>query len=87
MKGQLRPLHHQELRQASRVELFSKENTMPKETERASVGPEADAKGQTEKKHKGGSNDGISSADPRVISEKKDGDATFPLKQDKPKGR
>lgn len=48
-------------------------------------GPEADAKGQSEKNHKGGSNDGVSSADPRVISGKEDGDATFPLKQDKPK--
>lgn len=47
--------------------------------------PEADAKGQSEGKHKGGSNDGTSSADPRVISGKDDGDATFPLKQDKPK--
>lgn len=50
-------------------------------------GPEADAKGQSENNHKGGSNDGVSSADPRVISRKHDGDATFPLKQDKGKRR
>lgn len=46
-------------------------------------GPEADAKGQSESNHKGGSNDGVSSADPRVLSGKKDGDATFPIKQKK----
>ncbi len=51
------------------------------------TGPEADAKGQSEQDHKGGTNDGVSSADPRVISEKEDGDATFPLDQDKRKGR
>lgn len=50
-------------------------------------GPEADAQGQSEKNHKGGSNDGVSSADPRVISGSEDGDATLPLKQDKRKGR
>lgn len=39
--------------------------------------PEADAQGQTEKRHAGGSNDGISSADPRVLSGDDEGDATF----------
>ncbi|MEQ1943512.1 hypothetical protein ABMA32_13945 [Mesorhizobium sp. VNQ89] len=42
--------------------------------------PEADAKGQSEKRHKGGSNDGVSSANPRVLSGNDDGDATFPFK-------
>ena len=47
--------------------------------------PEADAKGQYAKSRADGTNDGVSSADPRVISGKKSGDATFPLKQDKAK--
>lgn len=54
---------------------------------RPAKGPEKDAQGQSESNHKGGSNDGVSSADPRVISGKEDGDATFPLDQDKGKGR
>jgi hypothetical protein len=41
--------------------------------------PEADAQGQSEKRHAGGSNDGVSSANPRVLSGKDDGDATFPF--------
>lgn len=45
--------------------------------------PEADARGQSEKKHKGGKNDGVSSANPRVLSGKRDGDATFPFKRKK----
>jgi hypothetical protein len=44
-------------------------------------GPESDARGQSEKHHAGGLNDGVSSADPRVLSGKDDGDATFPLKR------
>ncbi|RTM07173.1 MAG: hypothetical protein EKK31_12585 [Hyphomicrobiales bacterium] len=44
---------------------------------------ERDAEAQSEKRHKGGKNDGVVSADPRVISGKKDGDATFPIKKDK----
>ncbi len=63
------------------------ENAMPKEPARSPAGPEADAKGQSEKNHKGGTNDGVSSADPRVFSKKPSGDATFPLKQDEPKTR
>jgi hypothetical protein len=43
--------------------------------------PEADAKGQSESNHAGAENDGVSSANPRVLSERKDGDATFPLKR------
>ncbi|MFK0692829.1 hypothetical protein ACFX5Q_32465 [Mesorhizobium sp. IMUNJ 23033] len=43
--------------------------------------PEADAKGQSEKNHKGGTNDGVSSANPRVLSGNEDGDATFPLQR------
>jgi hypothetical protein len=60
---------------------------MPTNNEHTRVGPEADAKGQSETKHKGGSNDGTSSADPRVVSGREDGDATFPLEQDKKKRR
>jgi hypothetical protein len=45
--------------------------------------PETDARGQSEKNHKGGKNDGVSSANPRVLSGKADGDATFPLKRKK----
>ncbi|MER9364923.1 hypothetical protein NKI66_02890 [Mesorhizobium sp. M0518] len=43
--------------------------------------PEADARGQSEKHHKGGKNNGVSSANPRILSGEKDGDATFPLKR------
>ena len=43
--------------------------------------PEDDAKGQSESNHAGGRNDGVSSANPRVLSGNKDGDATFPLKK------
>ena len=39
--------------------------------------PESDAKGQFAKTRHGGDNDGVSSANPRVLSGKKDGDATF----------
>ncbi|UVK38635.1 hypothetical protein LHFGNBLO_005827 [Mesorhizobium sp. AR10] len=46
-------------------------------------GPEADAEGQSEKNHKGSTNDGVSSANPRVLSGEDDGDATFPLKRKK----
>jgi hypothetical protein len=45
--------------------------------------PEADARGQFAKSKAGANNDGVSSADPRVLSGKENGDATFPLKQDK----
>lgn len=43
--------------------------------------PEGDAKGQSEKNHAGGSNDGVSSANPRVLSGSESGDATFLLKR------
>ena len=46
-------------------------------------GPEKDALGQSERSHKGGSNDSVSGADPRVISGKDDGGAPFPLDQDR----
>jgi hypothetical protein len=49
----------------------------------AKPGPEADAKGQSEKNHKGGTSDGVSSANPRVLSGNDDGDATFPYKRKK----
>ena len=65
---------------------LSKESAMPEDNHRKPVGPEADAKGQSEGQHEGGRNDGVASADPRAISGKKSGDATFPLKQDKRKG-
>lgn len=60
---------------------------MPEDKRRKPIGPETDAEGQSETNHKGGSNDGVSSADPRVISGKKDGDATWPLDQDSPNAR
>jgi hypothetical protein len=44
-------------------------------------GPESDAKGQSEQNHAGGSNDGTTSANPRVLSGDESGDATFPLKR------
>jgi hypothetical protein len=43
--------------------------------------PERDAEAQCEKRHKGGKNDGVASAGPRVISGKNDGDATFRLRR------
>jgi hypothetical protein len=43
--------------------------------------PEADAQGQSEKRHGGGTNDGVSSANPRIFSGNEDGDATFPFKK------
>lgn len=45
------------------------------------TGVERDARGQSEKNHAGGSNDGTTSANPRVLSGDKSGDATFPLKR------
>jgi hypothetical protein len=60
-------------------------SVVDRELKRASgtSGPEADAKGQSEKNHKGGTSDGVSSANPRVISGNDDGDATFPYKRKK----
>jgi hypothetical protein len=46
---------------------------------------EKDARGQSESKHAGGSNDGVTSADPRALSKKENGDATFPLDQSEKK--
>lgn len=45
--------------------------------------PEKDAKGQFAGSKADASNSGVSSADPRVISGKECGDATFPVKQDR----
>ncbi len=42
--------------------------------------PEKDAEGQVKDRHAGGSNDGLASANPRVLSGNEDGDATFPVK-------
>jgi hypothetical protein len=39
--------------------------------------PQSDAKGAKAKSRADGSNDGVASADPRVLSGKKSGDATF----------
>lgn len=47
--------------------------------------PETDAQGQSEKKHAGGRNNGVSSANPRVLSNDDDGDATFPHTADRGK--
>ena len=43
--------------------------------------PREDAAGQSETNHAGGSNNGMSSANPRALSGDEDGDATFPLKR------
>jgi hypothetical protein len=48
--------------------------------------PQEDARGQFETNHAGGSNNGMSSANPRVLSGDEDGDATFPLKRRPPDG-
>ena len=60
-------------------------SALDRELKRSSgkAGPEADAKGQSEKNHKGGTSDGVSSANPRVISGNDDGDATFPYERKK----
>lgn len=58
---------------------------MSKDKPKQAHTPEARAKGQFAKSKADSTNDGVSSADPEVITGKKDGDATFPLKQDKPK--
>jgi hypothetical protein len=47
---------------------------------------EQDAGGQFARTEKGHKNKGVASADPRVLSGKKSGDATWPLKQDKDHG-
>ena len=49
----------------------------------AGKGPKNDAKGQFVGTQHGGSNDGVTSANPRVLSGKKDGEATFPIKKGK----
>jgi hypothetical protein len=54
---------------------------MADEKQPAAKGPEDDAKAQFEKTKHGGNNDGAVSANPRVLSEQKDGDATFPIKK------
>ena len=47
---------------------------------------ERDAEGQFVRSRHGGGNDGMASANPRPLSGKKDGDATFPVgKEDKRK--
>jgi len=51
-----------------------------------SAGPKNDAAGQMVRTKHGASNNGMSSAEPRVISGDEDGDATWPLKQDKKTG-
>lgn len=58
---------------------------MPKDNPSQSSNPEKDAKGQFASSKADGSNNGVSSADPRVISGKKSGDATFPVKHGRPK--
>jgi hypothetical protein len=63
--------------------MSKEQKTEPDRHQPSKPGPEADAKWQSESNHKGGSNDGVSSADPRVLSGKEDGDATFPIKQKK----
>ena len=57
------------------------ENKKPDPGSAGGAQAERDARGQSEDKHKGGTNDGMVSADPRPLSEKESGDATFPLDQ------
>ena len=54
---------------------------MPDRRTTPSSNPEADAKGQSEGSHTGGSNNGVTSANPRLVSGDDSGDATFPLKK------
>jgi hypothetical protein len=58
---------------------------MPKNKPNKPSNPKKDAKGQFASSKADGSNSGVSSADPRVISGKKSGDATFPVKHRRPK--
>lgn len=58
---------------------------MSEDKPKHSSNPKKDAKGQFARSKANRSNSGVSSADPRVISGKKSGDATFPLKQDRSK--
>lgn len=50
---------------------------MTKERKPAGKKVEKDAKGQFAKTEHGAGSDGVSSADPRTLSKKKSGDATF----------
>jgi hypothetical protein len=56
------------------------ENDKSDLTDRKGGTPTPDAQGQSEKRHTGGKNGGVSSANPRVLSGNDDGDATFPFK-------
>jgi hypothetical protein len=49
----------------------------------AGKGPKDDANGQFAPTQHGGDNDGTVSANPKVISQREDGDATFPVKKGK----
>ncbi|MER8476027.1 hypothetical protein [Mesorhizobium sp. M1163] len=62
---------------------MSKKNTRFEKELAGKPTPEADARGQSEKNHKGGTNDGVSSANPRVLSGEDDGNATFPYERKK----
>jgi hypothetical protein len=52
---------------------------MPKTPKKIDIdsSPKADAKGQYARTRHGSANDGVASANPRVLSGKSDGDATF----------
>ena len=50
------------------------------------ISAEHDARGQFARTRKGLENEGVASADPRVLSGKESGDATWPLKQGKDDG-
>jgi hypothetical protein len=60
---------------------------MPETSSAKNANPEQDAEGQSEDHHSGGENDGVSSANPRVLSGNDDGDATFPFKKKKDEER
>lgn len=64
--------------------------TVERELDRAAgrgkTSAEHDAGGQFARTRKGLENEGVASADPRVLSGKESGDATWPLKQGKDDG-
>ncbi|KAA0970786.1 hypothetical protein FPY71_09935 [Aureimonas fodinaquatilis] len=64
-----------------RVASVKEKTMMPNKKDGTRKGPKDDAEGQFVGTQHGGDNDGVISADPRVISGKKDGDATFPIRK------
>jgi hypothetical protein len=63
--------------------LHQQEDVMTDSKKPAGKGPKDGAKGQFVGTQHGGSNDGTVSANPKEISGRDDGDATFPVKKGK----